>query len=110
MENLSSLRISHSAFEKKFGATLDTQAFPYEAGWSTKMSQSNAEYGKERLKENVRFILGVKDKEDWVYNLNIGNVMHLLPIDLQELNLHLDNSHELSRDALLEKVRIFLNI
>jgi hypothetical protein len=32
MENLSSLRISHSAFEKKFGATLDTQAFPYEAG------------------------------------------------------------------------------
>jgi len=36
--------------------------------------------------------------------LNIGNVMHLLPMSLEELNLHIDNSHELSRDAMLEKI------
>ena len=30
--------------------------------------------------------------------------MHLSPLTLQEMNLHLDNSHELTRDALLEKV------
>ena len=35
--------------------------------------------------------------------MNIGNVMHLLPMSLEELNLHIDNSHELSRDAMLEK-------
>lgn len=62
------------------------------------------------MKENVRFILGVKDKDDWIYNLNIGNVMHLMPMDLQELNLHIDNSHELSRDALLEKVKNLSNL
>lgn len=30
--------------------------------------------------------------------------MHLLPMSLEELNLYLDNSHELSRDAMLEKI------
>ena len=42
--------------------------------------------------------------DDWILNLNIGNVMHLLPMSLDELNLHIDNSHELSRDAMFEKI------
>jgi hypothetical protein len=46
----------------------------------------------------------VKEQDDWIFNLNIGNVMHLLPMSLEELNLHIDNSHELSRDAMLEKI------
>merc|ERR1712060_731431 len=54
--------------------------------------------------DNVKTILGVKDQDDWIFNLNIGNVMHLLPMSLEELNLHVDNSHELSRDAMLEKI------
>ena len=52
----------------------------------------------------MKTILGVKDQDDWIFNLNIGNVMHLLPMSLEELNLYLDNSHELSRDAMLEKI------
>jgi hypothetical protein len=48
--------------------------------------------------------LGVKDSDDWIFSLNIGNVMHLLPMSIEELNLHIDNSHELSRDAMLEKI------
>jgi len=56
------------------------------------------------LQSNVKAILGVKDQDDWIFNLNIGNVMHLLPMSLEELNLHIDNSHELSRDAMLEKI------
>jgi hypothetical protein len=56
------------------------------------------------LRDCVKTLLGVKDKDDWIFNLNIGNVMHLIPIDIQEMNLHLDNSHELSRDALFEKI------
>ena len=58
----------------------------------------------EFLETNVKRILGVKEADDWIYNLNIGNVMHLLPMNLDELNLHIDNSHELSRDAMLEKI------
>ena len=59
---------------------------------------------QKKLQDNVKTILGVKDQDDWIFNLNIGNVMHLLPMSLEELNLYLDNSHELSRDAMLEKI------
>ena len=68
-------------------------------------SASNAYYNTQpQLKDNVKTILGVKDQDDWIFNLNIGNVMHLLPMSLEELNVHVDNSHELSRDAILEKL------
>jgi len=30
-----------------------------------------------RFKLNVRNTLGVKNSQDWIFNLNIGNVMHL---------------------------------
>ena len=30
--------------------------------------------------------------------------MHLQPFGTEEMNLHIDNSHELSRDAMLEKI------
>jgi len=30
--------------------------------------------------------------------------MHLQPLSSEEMNLHIDNSHELSRDAILEKI------
>ena len=30
--------------------------------------------------------------------------MHLQPLSSDEMNLHIDNSHELSRDAMLEKI------
>ena len=62
------------------------------------------ERGEPKLQDNVKTILGVKEQDDWIFNLNIGNVMHLLPMSLEELNLHVDNSHELSRDAMLEKI------
>lgn len=72
------------------------------------MNDSSSTYGQAKtvvkLKDNVKTILGVKDADDWIFNLNIGNVMHLLPMSLEELNLHVDNSHELSRDAMLEKI------
>lgn len=45
-----------------------------------------------------------QEEDDWIFNLNIGNVMHLQPLSTEEMNLHVDNSHELSRDAMLEKI------
>jgi hypothetical protein len=49
-------------------------------------------------------VLATDQEDDWIFNLNIGNVMHLQPLSAEEMNLHVDNSHELSRDALLEKI------
>jgi len=61
-------------------------------------------YTAGKMQEVVTGMLGVKRHEDWILNLNIGNVMHLSPLGLQEMNLQLDNSHELTRDAILEKI------
>lgn len=56
------------------------------------------------LKLNVRNLLGVKHLEDWIYNLNIGNVMHLACMALDELTFPEDLAHELNKDAMLEKI------
>ena len=40
----------------------------------------------KRFKINVRNSLGVKDHNNWIYNLNIGNVMNLTPMNSDELN------------------------
>ena len=55
-------------------------------------------------KLNVRNILGVKHQEDWIFNLNIGNVMHLAAMSLDELSYPTELSHELNKDAMLEKI------
>ena len=55
-------------------------------------------------KLNVRNILGLRHQEDWIYNLNIGNVMHLAAMSLDELNYPTDSSHELNKDSMLEKI------
>jgi hypothetical protein len=56
------------------------------------------------LRTNVKNLLVTQEEDDWIFNLNIGNVMHLQPLSSEEMNLHIDNSHELSRDAILEKI------
>jgi predicted proteasome-type protease len=57
----------------------------------------------ESLRESVKVVLGAH-KSEWISNLNIGNVMHLNIITADELSLHMDNSHEISKDAVAEKV------
>ena len=55
-------------------------------------------------KLNVRNVLGVKAADDWIFNLNIGNVMHLAAMALDELSFPSDITHELNKDAMLEKI------
>jgi len=53
---------------------------------------------------NFRNSLGLKHAEDWIFNLNIGNVMFLSKMDDDELNYPRDRFHELNKDAMLEKL------
>jgi len=45
---------------------------------------------------SLRNILGVHHHNDWIFNLNIGNVMHLSPMNLDELHSKLEITHELN--------------
>jgi hypothetical protein len=56
------------------------------------------------FKLNVRNTLGIKNSQDWIFNLNIGNVMHLNMMGAEELSTKLENTHELTKDTMLEKV------
>lgn len=39
-----------------------------------------------QYKLNVRSALGIKNPDDWIFNLNIGNVMHMSPIGFDDLH------------------------
>jgi hypothetical protein len=60
--------------------------------------------GNLKFKLSARNILGVRHQDDWIFNLNIGNVMHLATMSIEELVTKLDSTHELNRDAMLEKI------
>ena len=62
----------------------------------------------KRFKINVRNSLGVKDHNNWIYNLNIGNVMNLTPMNSDELNSQPDVFQELSKDTMLEKIILYV--
>jgi hypothetical protein len=64
----------------------------------------------ESLKISVRNILGIKKKDDWINYLNIGNIMYLSPLNYEDMDLDSDPKFELLRDAILEKVKLFLII
>jgi hypothetical protein len=40
----------------------------------------------KRFKINVRSALGVKNHTNWIYHLNIANVMNMTPMNAEELN------------------------
>ena len=56
------------------------------------------------FKMSVRNGLGLRHSDDWIFNLNIGNVMHLSLMGAEELNAKLENTHELCKDSMLEKI------
>jgi hypothetical protein len=53
---------------------------------------------------SVRNALGLRHSDDWIFNLNIGNVMHLSLMGTEELNAKLESTHELCKDSMLEKI------
>lgn len=56
------------------------------------------------FKMSVRNVLGLRHSDDWIFNLNIGNVMHLSLMGAEELNAKLETTHELGKDSMLEKI------
>ena len=65
----------------------------------------------DAFKINTRSVLGVKNNNDWIYGLNIGNIMHLTPLLFNELKTDIawEESEdlvvkELSNHSTLEKV------
>lgn len=60
----------------------------------TSMSEIEEIKRNDRYKYIGRNLLGVRKFDDWINNLEIGNVMHLNPITPQELMQNIGKHHE----------------
>jgi hypothetical protein len=54
----------------------------------------------------MRSILGFLNQTEWIYSLNIGNIMQLAPLTLADMHMCNRNENELSRDSFLEKLSL----
>lgn len=57
-------------------------------------------------KLNMKAVLGYLNQSEWLYLLNIGNIMQITPMTVQDLYTNTSFEIELTRDSILEKVSI----
>jgi hypothetical protein len=55
---------------------------------------------------DMRSVLGYLNQNEWIYSLNIGNIMQIQPVSLKDLLSSTRNEVELSRDSFLEKLSL----
>ena len=53
-------------------------------------------------------LLGFLNQNEWVYNLNIGNVMQITAIQLHEFLIEPLPEYELTRSSFLEKISLLV--
>jgi cbb3-type cytochrome oxidase subunit 1 len=58
----------------------------------------------DRYKYVGRNMLGIRKFDDWINNLEIGNIMHLNPITASELMQNIGKHHEFQKDPMLKKL------
>lgn len=52
----------------------------------------------------MQALLGYLNQSEWLYLLNIGNIMQITPLTIHDLYSNAEWEVELTRDAILEKV------
>lgn len=62
-----------------------------------------------RQKLNMKAVLGYLNQSEWLYLLNIGNIMQITPLTVHDLYSSASFEVELTRDAILEKVSLVIH-
>jgi hypothetical protein len=55
-------------------------------------------------KVDMRNLLGYLNQSDWIWSLNIGNIMQISPLTMQDIYTTSGIEYELSRELVLEKI------
>eukprot|EP00826_Nyctotherus_ovalis_P042461 TRINITY_DN4369_c0_g3_i2.p1 TRINITY_DN4369_c0_g3~~TRINITY_DN4369_c0_g3_i2.p1 ORF type:complete len:301 (-),score=74.63 TRINITY_DN4369_c0_g3_i2:365-1267(-) len=58
----------------------------------------------DEMKRGKQFKVAPKGSSEWIMNVNIGNVMHLMGLSVEDLAIFPQVAHEMCRDALYEKI------
>ena len=56
----------------------------------------------------MRSVLGFLNQNEWIYNLNIGNIMQIQVISMKDFLQEANDEMELSRDSFLNKLSILI--
>ena len=56
----------------------------------------------------MRTILGFLNQNEWILNLNIGNIMQIQPVRMRDFLTFTRNEQQLSRESFLEKLQLLV--
>lgn len=73
----------------------------------TQSSQDTYNLATSQTRLSMRSILGYLNQSEWLYLLNIGNIMQISPMTIHDLYSSQSIEVELTRDSILEKVTIY---
>lgn len=57
---------------------------------------------------DMRTVLGFLNQNEWILNLNIGNIMQMSPVRMKDFMQTYRNEHQLSRESFLEKLQLLI--
>ena len=57
---------------------------------------------------DMRSVLGFLNQNEWISNINIGNIMQIKPFSMKDLMESQRNEQELSRESFLEKLTLLI--
>ena len=70
----------------------------------TKQEKSSQDFNTVYDKVDMRNLLGYLNQSDWIWSLNIGNIMQISPLTMQDIYTTSSIEYELSRELVLEKI------
>ena len=72
--------------------------------------EQKSEENHEKSSNKIRNFLGITEEDQWVQNFNIGSVMHMYPIFVNDFSFYGELFYEISKKNLTEKVLKFICI
>lgn len=82
---------------------------PYQSQWIMRKSKELRAQEKDRTLANsinMKVLLGYLNQNEWMYLLNIGNIMQITPLTIHDLHSSSSIEIELARDSIIEKVSL----
>ena len=67
-------------------------------------NKQNIDFRTTYDKVDMRNLLGYLNQSDWIWSLNIGNIMQISPLTMQDIYTTSSIEYELSRELVLEKI------
>jgi hypothetical protein len=67
-------------------------------------TKTKEEFNTQFDKVDMRNLLGYLNQSDWIWSLNIGNIMQISPLTMQDIYTTSSIEYELSRELVLEKI------